>query len=117
MSLLYIPQELILYIIEKYQYKPYALSLVNKEMNNLLKNHMEKERKIDLYIQGCKKIGSSWISTLFTGVRTLEQCDFVSLIITRIFGDSEFAKRVQYTIHNSMQIPTEIWYRYVTIHN
>ena len=116
MSLLYIPSELILYTIENYYYRPNSLMLVNREMNNLLKNHMEKEHKIYLYIQSCKKTGKAWISSLFTCVRTIEQCDLVCLIITRLFDDNEFSKRIRYTIHNSLQVQTEIWYKYITMY-
>ena len=117
MSLSDLPVELVLYIVENYYHRPHSLSCVNKEMNTILKNHMKKEYKIYKYIEKCKKIGCSWVSNLFTGVRTIEECDNVSLIITRLFPNFNFNKRIQYIINNSNQIPTEIWYKYIAIHN
>jgi hypothetical protein len=115
--MLCIPTELILYIVENYYYKPYALCCVNKEMNNTLKKHMEKEHKIYLYIKECQNVGKSWIANLFTRVRTIDDCNYVSLIINRLFDNNELKKRIKYTVENSTQIPTEIWYKYITCYN
>ena len=113
-----LPEELLCIISNDMNQDIICISKVNKEFNYILKERLNREKKIALIKQAkkdtffsrfyCKSLDRLWPS--FHEVQNLEECDFVKEEYCKRYGQhSGFLSRVGYIMGNTYQVQTEVW--------
>ena len=123
MNVLQLPNDILFLIIEEMNMDVLPLVTVNKELQELSKErvekehakHIAKETRKTAYIAKLRGGVNMWWDG-FHGVSSIEECDILRELYKKEYGDITFMSRVRYTSGNTFQIAAETWHRYLQIH-
>jgi hypothetical protein len=122
MNFLNLPDDIIITIIDDMNCDMLAVSTVNKELNLLSYERIQREkekynRKIAFY-EKCSNEGTkNFFWNGFNNTTTTEECDFLYTKYSEKFGKETFFSRIVYIIRDTYQIAAETWTQWLSINN
>jgi hypothetical protein len=112
MNVLQLPLDMLIIIFDEMNNDIIPLLTVNKELYELSQERLKEQ--YEKYIRKIIFFGTiTNIYYSFKNIKTLEECSFLREKWGTIYGNCFFFSRVQYTIKNSFQLPTELWTQYL----
>lgn len=109
-----LPTEILLIIVDEMSKDVFHITLVNKELNNITKERIKKE-KVQHKKKYIEQANKKRLFDCFQSVASVEECKWLRDMYIERWGGSNFMSSVRFVLGNCSHQVAQTWEKYLEI--